>query len=166
MHESAQRRPSTVNTQREESPPSSSALDPNQVLMQGLLFPGLGEFKTQRNGRGALVLAGAAAALAAGFLVESTTESCVIRPISGSCPSEYLIGVESSKPFLVPGIAIAAAVTVLGAIDAYRFAKGQRAIQSGSEIGLDLGNGRLRVLPPALVNRHRGWGVEMVRLRF
>jgi uncharacterized caspase-like protein len=158
--------PSTVNAQREESPPSSSALEPNQVLMQGLLFPGLGEFKTQRNGRGALVLAGAAAALAAGFLVESTTESCVIRPISGSCPSEYLIGVESSKPFLVPGIAIAAAVTVLGAIDAYRFAKGQRAIQSRSEIGLDLGNGRLRVLPPALVNRHRGWGVEMVRLRF
>lgn len=151
---------------REETSASTTTLNANQILMQGLMIPGLGEFKTKRNGRGALVLAGAVGAIAAGFLVENTTERCEIRPASGSCPPEYLLGVESSRPFLVPGLAIAGIVTVLGAVDAYRFAKGQSPIRDTSGLELSLGNDRVRLLPPTLLNRHDSWGLALVRLRF
>jgi hypothetical protein len=158
--------PDTTGAQREEISPSATVLDPNRVLMQGLLVPGLGEFKTKRNGRGGLVLASAIGALAAGFLVESTTESCEIRPVSGTCPPEHLLGVESNKPLLIPGIAIAGIATVLGAVDAYRFAKEQQGSPRLGGVALSIGGGQWNLLPPAVVSRQQGWGLDLVRLRF
>lgn len=111
--------------QLQAPPPVQSA---GTTLTLGLLLPGMGQFYTGRAMGGFTVLALAAGAAAAGFLVEEVTVQCVGSvPSGGTCPPERFIGETSEKPYLVYGLAAAGAVTVLGALEAYFKTRGSSA---------------------------------------
>jgi len=96
---------------------------PSTALLSGILIPGMGHFYSGRPGIGALVLAVAGGSVAAGLLVREVEISCLSVPVNGACPPDQVAGRDESRPFLVPGLAVAAVVTVAGSIHAYRGAQ-------------------------------------------
>ncbi len=94
---------------------------PSGALVRGIVIPGLGQFYTRRPALGALVLAGA-----------GTTAYLAMQPREGTRRMERLdpngqpvVWTEAvtEYPNLVSGIAGAAAITALGAIEAYVYAR-------------------------------------------
>lgn len=83
----------------------------------GLLLPGGGEFYVGRPGRGAAVLALAGGAAVAGLLFTRVEVSCR-TPTAGECPPEDVLDERETRPYLGPGLAAAAVITLIGAIDA------------------------------------------------
>ena len=142
---------------RVEAPP----YNPSLVFVSGVLLPGLGHFTTGRPGIGMLVMGLAAAGVATGFLVEQTDVVCLAPPVNGVCPPDQVLREEVSRPYLVPGIAAAAAVGFFGAIDAVR---GARRRNAEAATGIRLGHTSLH--PPALTVSPTGARLALVRLRF
>lgn len=131
----------------------------------GLLLPGLGHLTTGRTGRGLLVMGTAAAALATGFLVEEVEVRCLGVPVDGVCPDDQVLGEESSRPLLVPGVAAALAVGLIGAIDAWRgvVRDNQRAAAAdGREARLQ----GIRFAAPDVRVSLAGAHLELLRIRF
>ncbi len=102
-----------------------ATLSPETALSVGLVVPGGGQFYTRRPGRAALSLAGFGAAIAVGIVQRTTTTSVeqnATDPFGN--PYTYTTTVEKrDRPYLVPGIAAAAAIAVGSAIDAFFYAR-------------------------------------------
>lgn len=96
---------------------------PSTALLSGILIPGMGHFYSGRPGVGVLVLAVAGGSAAAGLLVREVEISCLSQPVNGECPPGQIAGRDESRPYLVPGLAVAAVVTLAGAIHAFRGAR-------------------------------------------
>jgi len=101
-------------------PPSAG-----QALGLGLIIPGGGEFYTRRPLRGALALVGTSAAI--GWSVQTTTTSKTVQQ-TGTDPfgTPYTYSTTQrtiDRPYLFPGLAVAGAIAVATALDAYHFAK-------------------------------------------
>ncbi len=90
------------------------------ALLSGMVVPGMGHFYTDRPGLGTLVLAAAGGSAAAGIFYKETEVDCLGIPQNGTCPPELIADQRSERPFLVPGLAAAGVVTVLGALHAAR----------------------------------------------
>jgi tetratricopeptide (TPR) repeat protein len=135
--------------------------NPGLALASGVLLPGLGHFTTGRPAMGALVLGVAAGALATGLLIEQTDVVCLAPPVGGECPPDEVLREEVSRPYLVPALAVAAGVGILGAIDAFR---GARRRNSEAAASLRIGGGSLRA--PAIQLGHNGARLDLVRFRF
>lgn len=142
---------------RGEAPP----YNPPVVLASGLLLPGLGHFITGRPATGAAVLAVAAAAVATGLLLEQTDVVCLSPPVGGNCPSDQVLREDVSRPYLVPGMAVAAAAGIIGAIDAFR---GARRRNAEAVAALRVGSATLH--PPAVQLSSNGAQLDLVRIRF
>jgi tetratricopeptide (TPR) repeat protein len=111
---------------------------PGGALARGLLVPGLGQFYTGRPALGALILAGAGVTYAMALREEEVTRT--IRrtdPFGNPYDDPYVV---RQRPDLGRGIALAATITALGAVEAYLFAS--RATEPGLS--------RAEALPPAL----------------
>jgi hypothetical protein len=123
----------------------------------GVVIPGGGELYTGNTGKGAAILIGSGAAIAAGLLITSeevigvslqpTTPNC--NPVAGTClyqDADTRVTVEETGYFAV-GAAVAGALWVYGLIDGVRAAKKSqaeaRADQGGANPGLSL-----RIAPP------------------
>ncbi len=135
--------------------------NPSVVFVSGMLLPGLGHFTTGRPARGAVVLAVAAGALAAGLLVEQTEVVCLAPPVGGECPPDQVLREEVSRPYLVPAAAVAAGAGILGAIDAFR---GARRRNAEAAAGIRIGTGSLH--PPAVRLDQDVVRLDLVRFRF
>lgn len=135
--------------------------NPSLVLASGLLVPGLGHFTTGRPATGALVLGVAAAGLAAGLLIEETDVVCLSPPVNGNCPSDQVLRRDVSRPYLVPGIAVATSAAILGAIDAFRGARRRNA-----EAAAALRVGSASVHAPAIRLGWNGARLDLLRIRF
>jgi hypothetical protein len=98
---------------------------PGTALMSGLMLPGMGYFYTDRPALGALVLGAAGASAGLGLFYRKVEFKCLAPQIDGACARGDLARVET-RPLLVPGLAVAGAVTIIGAINAYRSAKRNR----------------------------------------
>jgi Flp pilus assembly protein TadD len=137
------------------------------ALVAGMLVPGLGHFLTDRPVTGGVVLAGAAAALAAGLMVERVRVQCLSPPVDGRCPPELEVGRTADRPLLLPGAAVAAAITFLGAYDAYRGAERRNAaLAERLRTGVIIGSGNMTVAGPALGLDRQGPRLDLVRFRF
>jgi hypothetical protein len=137
------------------------------ALVAGMLVPGLGHFLTDRPVTGGLVLGGAVAALAAGLMVERVRVQCLSPPVDGRCPPELEVGRTAERPLLLPGAALAAAITLFGAYDAYRGAERRNAaVAERLRTGVIIGGGNLTVAGPALGMDMQGPRLDLVRLRF
>ena len=135
--------------------------NPSLVLASGLLFPGLGHFTTGRPATGALVLGVAGAGVAIGMLLEKTDVICLSPPVDGNCPSDQVVREDVSRPYLAPGLALAAAAGIYGAIDAFR---GARRRNDEAAAALRVGSAALQA--PAIRMSWNGAQFDLVRIRF
>lgn len=146
-------------------PPGTPA--PAGALAAGMLVPGLGHMYSGRTGRGLLVLGVAGGAAAAGLLYEQVNITCLGVPVEGECPENQVVERTTEQPYLVPGLAVAAAATVLGAIDAYRGAASRRAAARSDGVGSNArpGDGP-RFAMPAVRTTRTSLRLEWLRVRF
>jgi tetratricopeptide (TPR) repeat protein len=93
--------------------------EPGVVLSLGMLAPGLGHFYSGRALGGLTTIALSGAAVGIGLLGKEVDRTCLVDvPAGQSCPSGQ--SQESTRrPYLVPGIVAAAAISLAGAIEAY-----------------------------------------------
>jgi tetratricopeptide (TPR) repeat protein len=107
-----------------QRPPS-----PGQALGLGLVLPGAGQFYTRRPLFGALFLAGTSAAVGFGIQSQTSTKP-VQRTAKDPFGNEYTFTTTqrtSDRPNLVPGVAVAGALMVAGAVEAYVYAQRSNA---------------------------------------
>jgi len=98
--------------------------NPGIALTTGLLIPGMGQFYSGRPALGFLVLSTAGAAATVALLHRKVEVDCLQIPEGGVCPPQQILDERVTRPLLVPGLATAAAITVVGAILAFRGARG------------------------------------------
>lgn len=140
---------------------------PGAVAMSGLV-PGMAQFRTGNPALGAIILGGAGAAAAAGIMSSRTVVRCGAD--AETCPPSAILGEETERPLLVPGIAAAVGITALGAFLGYNSAKAanetaaRRAAGSGDAVGGRLGQAVLQRLP--VPTPSGGWAVELARFHF
>jgi hypothetical protein len=116
------------------------ARSPAVAAALGMVLPGAGEFYVNRPVHGLLVLAAAGGAAAAGYFVTRVDVDCRSVPVDGTCPSGDVLGEDRKRPYLTAGLATAAAITLLGAIDAAigaGNADGGRGPDSPIDVGSD-----------------------------
>ncbi|MEX0843440.1 MAG: tetratricopeptide repeat protein, partial [Gemmatimonadota bacterium] len=113
-----------VQAQLSRIAPALPQYSPGIALTTGLLVPGMGQFYSGRPGLGFLVLSTASTAAAVGFLHRKVEVDCLQVPADGVCPPQQILDERVKRPLLVPGLATAAAITVVGAIVAFRGARG------------------------------------------
>lgn len=142
-------------------------IDPGQAAVLGMLVPGLGQIYAGKPGRGVLVLGAAAGALAFGVLHETISVECLSVPVDNFCPQDDIVSEEADRPYLVPALGAALALTVIGAIDAFTAARGanRRAaedVRGSSSVGAP----GPRLEPPSLAATPSRIRLEIVRVRF
>lgn len=98
---------------------------PNRELSSGTAFalgllPGGGHFYSGRTTMGTALLAVSAGAVALGVLHETRRVDCLGVPEDGVCPPEQVLREVSDRPYLLPALGVAAAASIIGAIDAAR----------------------------------------------
>ena len=141
---------------RVEAPP----YNPSAAFLSGLLVPGLGHFTTGRPALGVLIMGVAAAGLATGLLIEQADVVCLSPPVNGECPPDQVLREEVSRPYLIPGIAAAATVGLIGAIDAMR---GARRRNAEAARGIRVGSSSIHT--PAIHISRNGAQLELIRIR-
>jgi tetratricopeptide (TPR) repeat protein len=91
------------------------------------VVPGMGHYYTGRGKIGTLTLLAAGTSVATGFLVKKVTTICVDAVAPGEvCPSELVFEEQTQYPYLAVGLGVAAAVTLVGAIEAYVKARARK----------------------------------------
>jgi tetratricopeptide (TPR) repeat protein len=146
------------------SPPA--VYNPATALVAGVFIPGFGQFHTDRPVAGLVVLTAAASAVGVALLYTETEVSC--RTPEDPCPPNQVIDETTTRPFLVPGLAVAAAVTIGAAIEGFIHAKKKNAETAGVVgAGESPGPQGFSLLPPTLGAGPDGSvALELVRLRF
>jgi tetratricopeptide (TPR) repeat protein len=92
---------------------------PGAVLTLGMLAPGLGQFYSGRALGGLTTLSLTASALGVGLLAKEVDSTCMITlPAGETCPSSQ-VQEDTRRPYLIPGIVAAAAISLVGAVEAY-----------------------------------------------
>jgi tetratricopeptide (TPR) repeat protein len=137
---------------------------PGTALALGLVLPGGGEFYTGSSIRGLVVLLAAGGAAAAALTYKSVSVQCLSVPVDGFCPPEDVVSTKEEQPYLVPGLAAAGIISVVGALDAWAGArrKNARAREAASQ---GTGPGA-RLEGPSLERTGERLTVSIVRVRF
>ena len=138
---------------------------PGTAFAAGLI-PGVGHFYTGRPGAGMLFLATAGGAAAAGLLLETKHVECLVDPQGGACPPEQIRGERTERPYLMVGIGVAAAATIIGAIDASRGARSRNAREPIIRFGAATAGDGASLLLPDVRSTDSRLDVELLRLRF
>jgi tetratricopeptide (TPR) repeat protein len=112
-------------------------LSPTRALSLGLVIPGAGQFYTGRPVVGALAFGAAAAGVGCAMMQRTTfttTQETATDPFGN--PYTYTARHPvSSRPCLVPGLAIAGSIAVAGAIEAYSHV---RELNADRRVAVDL----------------------------
>ena len=144
-----------------------SAIDPpspSAALGLGILLPGLGQFYAGREWAGMTVLALAGGAVAAGLLYEEVEIRCFVPPgPDGNCPPGEEQRRDVSRPYVGAGLGAAAAIGVIGAIEAFMNARG-RAGPGDGFASFEIGGARVR--GPTLSRGPGGLDLGLARLTF
>lgn len=110
-----------------ESIPTPS---PGNTLALGMLFPGMGQYYSNRGVSGSIILGTAVTALAAGLTYQEVTVRCLRDVSSGEdCAPGDVVDETTDRPLLLPSLGVVAAVTLGGAIEAWIQARRRRAEQ-------------------------------------
>lgn len=143
--------------------PRRSLRSPGSAFALGLVVPGLGEVYAGRAVLGLVALAVAGGAVTAGYLAESVDIRCATIPQNDVCPQADIVSQTTDRPYLGAGIAVAAGVTVLAALDAFLAARRANAQILSEGTNSDR---NMDVLPPALSITARNVRIDILRLRF
>lgn len=156
-----------LGSAREPAPvPVVTRRNPLSTLAVGLAVPGLGHLTTGRTRRGLIVLGTATAAIATGLLVEKVEVRCLGVPVDGECPPGQVLGEESSRPLLGPGVAVALAAGVIAAIDAYRGVVRDNAQPAGAGGTREGDRTGIRLAAPDVRVSLSGAHLDLLRIRF
>ncbi len=141
---------------------------PGTALALGILVPGMGQFYSGRAVGGLTVLALAGGAVATGLFVKKVEVQCLSAIEPGQdCPAGQVVGEDVTYPYRIPAIGAAAAVGLVGAIEAFIHLRGQRstpAFEEASEAARDAGP-RLEMPTVAAHGRHVDVGLLRVTFR-
>jgi Caspase domain len=143
-----------------------SLMSPTGTFVQSLLLPGTGQLRTHRPWRGMLVLTGAIAASTYGVVTTRVIKRCREATVGGVCLSGQFTDSRTERPRLVTGLAIASALSLIGAIDAML---GARAINDERlrAVGREpAGKAALKLLPTDLPTPYRSGDLVLLQLRF
>jgi hypothetical protein len=100
---------------------------PGVSLALGALIPGMGQFYAKRPLGGLAVLSLAGGAVAAGMLVTEVNVRCLTSvPAGERCPQDDVISRDTSRPYLRLAVGTAAAVGLVGALEAFFDARQRR----------------------------------------
>jgi hypothetical protein len=138
---------------------------PGQAFALGLLIPGLGEIYAGRGFLGVLALAAAGGAVAAGYLAESVSVKCATEPVNNFCPPEDVIDETKERPYLGAGVAAAAGITLLGAVDALLAAHRSNA-RARAQTGQSSSGLTIEPIPLAVRAGSGQVRLELLRVRF
>jgi tetratricopeptide (TPR) repeat protein len=145
----------------------ASAPSPGTALTLGLLLPGMGHFYSGRSFGGVTVLSLAGGAVAAGFLIKDVEVQCLTTVGSGEdCPAGQIYRETVDRPYLVPALAAAAGVAVIGAVEAF-----VKARRRGSAVGAPAPSqgpapGELRLAWPSVSQRGVRFDLNVLRVTF
>jgi hypothetical protein len=128
-------------------------------FVPSVLIPGSGQFRTGRAGVGVLVLGAAAGVAVAGVLSKETEISCATR--TTTCATEDILSSSTSRPYMIPAIVGAVAISVIGAWEARKSARA--SFDAGGDALLP---GRLGFLPRVMSGRMRGIELQWRLARF
>jgi tetratricopeptide (TPR) repeat protein len=136
---------------------------PGSAFALGLVMPGLGEIYAGRSGLGLLALGAAGGAIAAGYLAESVDIRCATVPQNDVCPPDDVVSETTDRPYLGAGIAVAAGIGVLAALDAFLAARraNARVLSEGGS-----SDRNMEVLPLAVSVSARNVRVDLLTFRF
>jgi tetratricopeptide (TPR) repeat protein len=122
--------------------PAAPTYAAGTALVSGLVVPGMGHFYSGRPMMGAVVLAAAGGSAATGLLYKDIEVLCLSPTVDGQCPPGREAERTETRPYLVPGLAAAGVITVLGALHAFRGARSSQgpsfALTSGGGIEVPL----------------------------
>jgi hypothetical protein len=136
---------------------------PAGALALGVV-PGMGQYYTGRPIMGTATLVSAGAAVAAGFMIKDITVLCLNDVPEGQpCPPDLIVDELTERPYLWVGIGIGAAITVVGAVEA--FLRARRARDARAELALPAETG-LNVGMPEVSARGGQIDFAFVRYRF
>jgi hypothetical protein len=140
---------------------------PGNALALGVLFPGMGQYYSGRNRAGTIVLAGAAAVIATGFVYKEVTVRCLIPVSSGEdCPPGQIHDETTRRPILGPALIGTGLVAVGAAVEAYwraRRARNQQAEGLGTASARPAG---VRIVGPSITASGDRVDLNFLRLRF
>ena len=146
------------------SPPA--VYNPSTALVAGMFIPGFGQFHTDRPVGGLLVLTLVGAA--AGFAIGYTETEVACQSAEDPCPPNQIIDETTTRPYLVPGLAVAVGITLAAAIEGYVSAKRKNEASANVVGGGEVTEPRgFSLLPPTFgPTRDGGVAIELVRVRF
>jgi tetratricopeptide (TPR) repeat protein len=138
---------------------------PGGALALGVVFPGMGHYYSGRGLSGTVVLAAAAAAVVAGIVFKEVTVRCLNPvPSSGECPPGEVVDESTERPYLIPALGAAGAVTLVGAIEAFVRARARRA--EASEAAASPEASAFRIAGPTVTARRGRLELRLVGMRF
>jgi hypothetical protein len=148
-----------------EAAASAETPSPLGALALGIV-PGMGHYYTSRPLGGTVVLGVAGAALATGLLVKDVTVYCVNEvPSGGTCPQDQIVDEVTDRPYLGPALDIAAAVGLVGAVEALVKARRRRANAQAVAAEREAQTG-LRLEAPSVESRGSRVDLNLLRFRF
>lgn len=127
------------------------------------LIPGAGHFYTGRPIMGTALLALGAGAATAGVLYQTRHVECLTVPVDGVCPPDQVLREYTERPYQLPALGVAAAASILGALDAALGARRRNA--RGPALGAQPGGARAALLADVTVTPARV-DVAFLQLRF
>ena len=135
---------------------------PGVAFARGLL-PGFGQFYTSRPVRGVIVLLVVAGSAGAAFVQRTTTTQVAYTDPNG-VPAPYTTS-STDRPYFAPGLAAAAGLTIIAAIEAAVFANGTQrdasivAPRGSTTTTAPSGAGNLSIAP--LIDRFGRTGLQL-----
>jgi tetratricopeptide (TPR) repeat protein len=136
---------------------------PSGALALGIV-PGMGQYYSGRPLSGTIVLALAAGAAAAGVLYKEVTVHCLSPSPGGGC--DVAVDETSRRPYLLPAIGAAGAITLAGAIEAFVRARGRRGeVEAAMAPPAQEARGP-RITGPTVAARRGRVDVAVLSLRF
>jgi tetratricopeptide (TPR) repeat protein len=109
-----------VSEQIGELQSRGNAASPPATLTLGMLVPGMGQVYSGRPKVGLTVLGLVGGAVTAGFMVREVSTQCLVNETAfEGCPAGEVYVEKTDRPYLMPALGVAAAVTVVSAIEAF-----------------------------------------------
>ncbi|HSG07884.1 MAG TPA: tetratricopeptide repeat protein [Longimicrobiales bacterium] len=144
---------------------SAAAAGAGTALTLGLMLPGMGQFYSGRALGGFTVLSLAGGAAAAGLLIKEVEVQCLATVGPGEdCPSGQVYKETVDRPYLVPALAAAAGVALIGAIEAFVKARGGGG--AAPPLTSPPAPGEVRLAPPSVSVRRARVDFNFVRVTF
>ncbi len=137
------------------------------ALALGLIVPGAGQFYSGRDIGGLTVLSLAGGAIAAGVLVKDVEVQCLVIVGAGEdCPSGQVFRETVDRPYLVPALAAAGGIALIGAVEAFVKARRRGAAPGAAPPPASPAPGEFRLAWPSVSQRGVRVDLNFVRVTF